>query len=69
MDCVAGRPHAIRAIELDDSDSWGQIALGYLGMMEWRTEESIAAFRRAVELNPNSAKARGDLGRGLAFAG
>jgi TolB-like protein len=66
---LTGRPHAIRAIELDDSDSWGQIALGYLGMMEWRTGESIAAFRRAVELNPNSAKARGDLGRGLAFAG
>jgi TolB-like protein len=66
---IAGRRHAIRAIELDDCDSWGQIALGYLGMMEWRTEASIAAFRRAVELNPNSAKAHGDLGRGLAFAG
>ena len=38
-------------------------------MMERRTEESIAAFRRAVELNPNSAKAHGDLGRALAFAG
>src|SRR4029077_11963901 len=36
---------------------------------ERRTEASIAAFRRAVELNPNSAKAHGDLGRGLAFAG
>jgi TolB-like protein len=66
---LAGRRHAIRAIALDDRDSWGQIALGYLGLMEWRTEESIAAFRRAVELNPNSAKAHGDLGRGLAFAG
>ena len=64
-----GRLHANRAIELDDCDSWGQTALGYLGMMEWRTEASIAAFRRAVELNPNSAKAHGDLGRGLAFAG
>ena len=38
-------------------------------MMERRTEESIAAFRRAVELNPNSATAHGDLGHGLAFAG
>ena len=64
-----GRRHATRAIELDDCDSWGQAALGYLGMMEWRTEASIASFRRAVELNPNSAKAHGDLGRGLAFAG
>ena len=64
-----GRRHAKCAIELDDCDSWGQTALGYLGMMERRTEESISAFRRAVELNPNSAKAHGDLGRGLAFAG
>jgi tetratricopeptide (TPR) repeat protein len=37
--------------------------------MERRTDESIAAYRRAVELNPNSAKAHGDLGRALAFAG
>jgi TolB-like protein/Flp pilus assembly protein TadD len=65
----AGREHAIRAVALDDCDSWGQAALGYLGMMERRTAESLAAFRRAVELNPNSAAARGELSRGLAFAG
>ena len=38
-------------------------------MMERRTEESIAAFHRAVGLNPNSAAAHSHLGRGLAFAG
>jgi TolB-like protein/cytochrome c-type biogenesis protein CcmH/NrfG len=65
----AGREHAIRALTLDDCDSWAQTALGYLAMMERRTGESIAAFRRAVELNPNSATAHGDLSRGLAFAG
>jgi len=65
----AGRQHAVRATALDNSDSWGQIALGYLAMMERRTEESIAAFQRAVELNPNSAAARGGLGHCLAFAG
>ncbi|MEA2887443.1 MAG: hypothetical protein QOD11_1803 [Bradyrhizobium sp.] len=65
----AGRAHALRAVGLDDCDSWAQTALGYLAMMERRTEESIAAFRRAVELNPNSATAHGDLSRGLAFAG
>jgi Flp pilus assembly protein TadD len=37
--------------------------------MEKRTEESIAAFRRAVQLNPSSAAAHGNLGHGLAFAG
>jgi TolB-like protein/cytochrome c-type biogenesis protein CcmH/NrfG len=65
----AGRAHAIRAVALDDCDSWAQTALGYLAMMERRTAESIAAFRRAVDLNPNSATAHGDLSRGLAFAG
>ncbi len=67
--CAPAASTRFAPLTLDDSDSWGQIALGYLAMMERRTEESIAAFRRAVELNPNSATAHGDLGRGLAFAG
>src|SRR5262249_32775276 len=53
----AGHHHATRAIALDDRDSWGHIALGYWAMMERRTEESIAAFNRAVGLNPSSAAA------------
>lgn len=66
---LAGRDHAIRAIALDDCDPWGHIALGYSAMMERRTEESIAAFRQAVTLNPNSAAAHSHLSRGFAFAG
>jgi TolB-like protein/Flp pilus assembly protein TadD len=66
---LPGREHAIRALALDDRDSWAHIALGYWAMMERHTDESIAAFRRAVELNPNSAAARSHLSRGLAFAG
>jgi tetratricopeptide (TPR) repeat protein len=65
----AGRPHIVRAIALDDCDPWAQIALGYWSMMEWRTEESIAAFRRAVSLNPSSAAAHCYLSHGLAFLG
>jgi DNA-binding winged helix-turn-helix (wHTH) protein/tetratricopeptide (TPR) repeat protein len=64
-----GREHAVRALALDDRDSWAHIALGYWAMMERHTDESIAAFRRAVELNPNSTAARSQLSRGLAFAG
>ena len=64
-----GHQHATRAIALDDRDSWGCIALGYWAMMERRTEESIAAFRRAVSLNPNSAAAHAHLGHIFAFAG
>ena len=66
---LPGRRHAIRAIALDDRDPWGHIALGYCAMMERRSEESIAALRRAVKLNPNSAAAHSHLSRGLAFAG
>ena len=69
QDALAGREHATRAIALDDRDPWGHIALGYWAMRERRTEESIAAFRRAVNLNPNSAAAHAHLGHGLAFAG
>jgi TolB-like protein/Flp pilus assembly protein TadD len=65
----AARPHIDRAIALDDCDPWAQIALGYWSMMAWRTKESIAAFRRAVSLNPSSAAAHCYLSHGLAFAG
>jgi len=65
----AGRPHIICAVALDDCDPWGQIAYGYWSMMERRTEESIAAFRRAVSLNPSSAAAHCYLSHGLAFSG
>ena len=68
-DLLPGREHATRAIALDERDPWGHIALGYWAMMERRTEESIAALRRAVELNPNSAAAHAHLSHGLAFAG
>jgi TolB-like protein len=66
---VPGREHAMRAIALDDCDSWGHIALGYCAMMERHTEESFSAYRQAVKLNPNSAAAHGYLSHGLAFAG
>jgi TolB-like protein len=66
---VPGREHAVRAVALDDRDPWGHIALGYWAMMERHTDESLAAFRRAVKLNPNSAAAHAHLSRGLAFAG
>ncbi len=66
---LTGHQHATRALALDDRDSWGYIALGYWAMMERRTEELIAAFGRAVSLNPNSAAAHAHLGHIFAFAG
>ena len=64
-----GGQNARRAIALDDRDPWAHVALGYLYMMERRTGDAIAAFRKAVELNPSSASARGALSHCLAFAG
>jgi tetratricopeptide (TPR) repeat protein len=66
---LPGREQAVRAIALDDRHPWGHIALAYWAMMERRTEASIASFRRAVILNPNSAAAHSHLSRGFAFAG
>jgi TolB-like protein len=66
---LAGGQHAVAAMALDDRDPWGHIALGYLALMERRAEDAIAAFRRAVDLNPNSAAGRSHLSHGLAFAG
>ncbi len=66
---LAGREHIVRAVAVDDCDPWGQIAFGYWSMMERRTGESIAAFRRAVNLNPSSAAAHCYLSHGLAFSG
>ena len=65
----AGHRHALRAVALDDRDPWGHIALGYWAMMERRTEESIAAFRGALNLNPNSVAGHCYLAHILAFAG
>ena len=42
--------------------------MGYAAMMQWRTEESLAAFRKVVSLTPSSAAAHGHLSHGLAFA-
>lgn len=66
---LSGQQHAIRAIALDERDPCGHIALGYLALMERRTTEAIAAFRQAVDLNPNSVMGRYHLSHGLAFAG
>jgi TolB-like protein len=68
-DLIPGREHAARAIALDDRDPWGHIAQGYWALMERRTEECIASFRRALDFNPNSASAHAHLGHGLAFSG
>jgi len=60
---------ARRAVELDDSDPWAYLALGYVAFVARQTDDAAAQFRRAVELNPNFAAAHGYWGYALAFDG
>jgi len=60
---------AARAAELDDGDPWAHLALGYVAFMQRRAAESLAEFRRALDLNPNFAAAHGYLGWAFVFDG
>jgi TolB-like protein len=60
---------AARAAELDDSDPWAHLALGYVAFMRRRTKVAAEEFRRALALNPNFAAAHGYLGWTLAMQG
>jgi adenylate cyclase len=60
---------AARAAELDDSDPWAHLALGFVAFVRRQTDVSAAEFRRALDLNPNFAAAHGYLGWTLAFDG
>jgi adenylate cyclase len=60
---------AKRAAELDDSDPWAHMALGYLAFSMRRTDEAVEEFRRALDLNPNFAAAHGYLAFALAMDG
>jgi len=60
---------ATRAAELDDSDPWAHLALGYVAYTMRRTEVAAEEFQRAIDLNPNFAAAYGYLGVALALDG
>ena len=62
-------PFAARAAELDDSDPWAHLALGFLAFFMRRTDEAVEEFQHALDLNPNFAAAHGYLGWALAFDG
>ncbi len=60
---------ATRAAQLDDSDPWAHLALGFVALTRRRTDEAVEEFQRALALNPNFAAALGYLGLALAFDG
>jgi TolB-like protein/Flp pilus assembly protein TadD len=60
---------AHRAAELDDSDPWAHMALGYLAITDRRTDEAARHFQVALDLNPNFAAAYGYTGWALVLDG
>jgi adenylate cyclase len=60
---------ASRASELDDSDPWAHLALGYVAYTRRHTEEATEEIQRALDLNPNFAAAHCYLGCALAMDG
>jgi adenylate cyclase len=62
-------PLASRAAELDDSDPWAHLALGWAAFLTRRTQDAVVEFQRALDINPNFAAALGHLGLALAYDG
>ena len=60
---------AVRAAQLDDSDPWAHLALGYVAIARRRTNEAVEECQRALDLNPNFAAAHGYLGLALSVGG
>ena len=60
---------ARRAAELDESDPWAHMALGYLAFTQRATAEAVQHFQTALDLNSNFAAAHGYVGWALVFDG
>ena len=60
---------AMRAVELDDSESTCQTLLGAIFMQRRSFDVALQYSRRAVELNPNNQWNAADLGSLLVYAG
>jgi tetratricopeptide (TPR) repeat protein len=60
---------AIKATRLDEKNEYAHWALGISCWGVNELKESIAALKRALELNPNCSVARGSLGTALSLIG
>ncbi|HRP77122.1 MAG TPA: winged helix-turn-helix domain-containing tetratricopeptide repeat protein [Rhodocyclaceae bacterium] len=67
-DRAAAESLALRAVELDESDPWAYMALGYLAFTARQTDEATRRFFTATDLNPNFAAAYGYAGWAMAHA-
>ena len=69
QELTRARELAMTAIKLDDKDEFAHWAFGNACTSLGESDNAIAAFGRALELNPNYALAAGMLGTALAYAG
>jgi len=60
---------ALRAVRLDGSDAFAHFTLGVVLSTMGQADQDMAEQRRALELNPNTPAAQGEMGRLFAFAG
>jgi tetratricopeptide (TPR) repeat protein len=60
---------AVRALEADAGEAYAHWALGAVRLFQRRHDESIAAYSRAVELNPNGQDLLMYFGWALTYAG
>lgn len=64
-----GQRLALRAVALDERDSFAHFALGLTLVGFGQIDRAMSEHRRALELYPHFAAAAGELGRLLAYAG
>ncbi len=60
---------ATLAIARDDDEAWGHWALAGYHMIRGQHDRAIAAYKKALELNPNDADVLNDFGLCLSYAG
>ncbi len=60
---------AARAAEIDDSDPWAHLALGWGAVIKRQTEAAVEQYQRALDINPNFAAAHGHLGMAFGLDG
>src|SRR6185295_14787097 len=60
---------ATLAVARDDDEAWGHWALAGYHLFGQQHDRAIAAYRKALELNPNDADVLNDFGQCLSFAG
>ena len=49
---------ASRAAELDDSNPWAHLALGWVAFLKRHTDDAVVEYQRAPDISPNFAAAR-----------